>query len=145
MPSESSSRGCGTECASEEPIVCTLTGRDQAARAAEFREAFAHLLATEPIRRRLSMAVSSHAGLEPSLSSLARREHECCRFFQFRVDTEGDVIVWEARTDARARSILDELMRLPETLKGSAEVTSMKQAMNAAGLAFASDTEEKCR
>ena len=77
------------------------------------------------------------------MRDLARREHDCCRFFDFRVFREGDAIVWESRADERATAILDELMRLPETLDSSRDTEALKRALGErAGLVFASDQEE---
>jgi hypothetical protein len=131
--------GCSVECASEEPIVCTLDGREQAARGAEFRDVFAHLLTTQPFDGGFRWHFRAVPGLEERLVDLARREHDCCRFFRFRVGAVGEEIVWEARTDSRATSILEELMRLPETLR-EADIETIKSALHASGLAFSSDT-----
>ena len=139
---------CGSDaCASNdpvEPIVCTLAGDEQATRADEFRAAFAHLAATEPIAGGFRWIFSDQPGLEERLQDLARREHACCRFFDFRVFKAVDSIVWESRTDERARAILDELMRLPETLASSRDTEALKRALRErAGLAFASDQQER--
>jgi hypothetical protein len=140
MNTESRSCGCNTECASEEPVVCTLEAREQATRATEFREVFVHLLATESIEGGFRWRFSAEPGLEEHLVDLARREHDCCRFFQFRVRTDGDHIVWETRARETARSVLEELKRLPQTLQ-EADVGTLKTALSASGLAFSSDAK----
>lgn len=145
--SEIRSCGCGSDaCASDdsvEPIVCTLAGPEQAARADEFRAAFAHLTATEAFPGGFRWVFSFEPDLEGRLQDLARREHDCCRFFDFRVFREGDAIVWESRADERATAILDELMRLPDTLDSSRDTEALKRALGErAGLVFASDQEE---
>lgn len=143
---DAASDGCGCTSASaspaDEPLLCTLAGQDQAARATEFLEVFAHLTRTEPLPDGFRWWFRVGPGLEARVRDLAHREHECCRFFEFRIDAAGDAIVWEARTQERARPILEELMRLPETLRATSDVESMKRALNAAGLSFASDTAE---
>ena len=70
---------------------------------------------TEPIENGLRWRFHAAPGLAERIADLARREHECSRFLDFRIGVEGDALVWEARTDARARPILDELMRLAES------------------------------
>lgn len=144
VTSPSSSCECGSACASapEEPLVCTLAGREQSTRAAEFRAAFAHLVRTEPFDAGFRWYFRSEPDLEARLRDLAHREHECCRFFEFHVTNVDDSIVWEARTDERGRSVLDEFMRLPETLQTDTDVDALKRLMNAGGLTFASDGEE---
>jgi hypothetical protein len=56
-----------------------------------------------------------------------------------------DSVVWEARADERARPVLDELMRLPQTLMADTEVNALKRSMNDGGLTFASDADETSR
>jgi len=124
-----------------EPLVCTLGARDQAARATEFREAFAFLTDIETLADGFRWRFRVVEGLEPRLRDLARREHECCRFFNFRIELQDKpcAIVWEARTtDDRARPILEEFMlRLPKSL--DRDPSSMKASLTTAGLSFESD------
>lgn len=141
--SAASSRPCGSSGARARatPVRCTLVSREHGARADEFRAAFARLERTEPFDAGFRWHFRAEPGLEDRLRELARRERECCRFFEFRVENAGDAIVWEARADAGARPVLDQLMRLPETLRGETDVTALNWAMAAGGLAFASDGE----
>lgn len=134
--------GCG--CAPRaEPIVCTLAGREQQERrAAELRDVFVALERTEPLTTcgpAFRWIFRDEPGLEARLRELARREHECCRFFDFRITREGGALVWEARAPEDAASVLDELMRLPETLGGSAPLTTLRRALGDAGLEFPDD------
>lgn len=136
--------GCSSTCSSAtaEPIVCTLAGAEQSTRVAEFKAAFAHLARTEPFDAGFRWHFQGDAGLEAVLRDLARREHDCCRFFEFHVARVDDAIVWEARADERGRRVLDELMRLPETLRAETDVNALERLMNVAGLRFASDAEQ---
>lgn len=120
-----------------EPLVCTLTSRDQSARLSEFRDAFAYLERTERHGDALRWYFRAEPGLEARLRNLARREQECCRFFDFAIVHEGSSIVWHARAAKHALAVLEEFMRLPETLKSAPNVESMKRALVGAGLALA--------
>jgi hypothetical protein len=138
MSNESSSCGCSSACApSTEPIVCTLAGRQQQEkRVAEFRDAFVHLERTEPLDGAFRWHFRNEPGLERQLRELARREHECCRFFDFRIHSEGgDFIVWEVRAPDEAAAVLKELMRFPQTITASTTET-LQQVFSDAGLTF---------
>jgi MerR family transcriptional regulator, copper efflux regulator len=144
MSNESSPCGCSSACApSTEPIVCTLAGRqEQETRLAEFRDVFVHLARTEPLEGTFRWFFRDAPGLEPQLRELARRENECCRFFDFRIQREGDFIVWEVRAPEDAAAVLEELRRLPETISASTPET-MKRVFSEAGLTFVSGAEKK--
>jgi hypothetical protein len=125
-----------------EPIVCTLAGRQQQERrAAEFRSAFAHLARTEPLDGAFRWYFRDEPGLETRLRELAQREHECCRFFDFRIQRDGGLIIWETRAPVSAAQVLQELMRLPETLNELSTPEAMKRTLSKAGLSFLSDVE----
>lgn len=113
--------------AAEEPIVCTLTDRDLVARALEFRAVFAHLVETQPFDGGFRWRFRAEPGLEAALADLARREHECCRFFELSVTREGDCIVWEASASSAAATVLDAFMRLPETLERDSDLGAIKR------------------
>src|SRR5687767_2472096 len=93
-----------------EPIACTLGAGELTARIAEFRELFTKLVRTEPIEGGYRWSFRVENGLEEHIRDLARREHECCRFFDFAIRVDGDTIVWEARTEELARPLLDDLV-----------------------------------
>lgn len=115
--SESPSCGCGGCTSRDEPVVCTLEGREQQqARAADFREVFGSLERAERLDGSARWYFRDEPGLETRLRELARREHECCRFLEFRVAREGGALVWETRAPEHASSVLEEFMRLPEAL-----------------------------
>jgi hypothetical protein len=135
--------GCAREhaiCAApDEPIVCTLGAVDQAARASEFRAVFEHLIATSAFSGGFRWTFRTDPGLHERLSDLAEREHACCRFFDFRVFQEGEVLIWETRASDDAAIVKNELMRLPAALEGAEDVASLKRVFVEAGIAFASD------
>lgn len=144
MSGDSSSCGCASGCEPAPPLVCTLAGREQQEmRANEFREAFVHLDRTESLDGAFRWFFRDEPGLEDGLRELARREHECCRFFDFRITREGGLIVWETRGPEAAAGVLDELMRLPETLSAAPTLETMKRVLSEAGLTFQSDVDEK--
>jgi hypothetical protein len=124
-----------TEC---EPIVCTLSAEKQATRAAEFRAAFKQLVATETFKGGFRWTFTPKQGLCERLASLAEREHDCCRFFEFRVFSTADAVVWETRASADAAPVMEEFMRLPASLSTDS-ADSLKRALGKAGLEFASD------
>lgn len=139
--SNSTSDDCGTTCA-EQSIVCTLIDREQGTRIAEFKAAFAYLERAELFEGGFRWYFKGGPDIEAQLSDLARREHDCCRFFEFHVGSVGNWIVWEARAEMNCGPLLDEFMRLPETLKSGADLPALKQSMNVAGLTFVADSEK---
>lgn len=142
MSNHPSTCGCDDGCGATatEPIACGLVGREQQAkRAAEFREAFAHLDRTETIAGGFRWYFRADSALEAQLRDLARREHECCRFFDFRITREGSAVVWEARAPQDAEAVLEQFKLLPETLKSSSTLDAMQRVLAGAGLTFAPD------
>lgn len=125
-----------------QPLVCTLTGRDQSARLLEFRDAFAYLERSERLDEGFRWYFRAEPGLEARLRDLARREQECCRFFEFEIMQKGSSIVWETRAPKHASAVLEEFMRLPETLKAAPNVESVRRALGVAGLTFTSEPPE---
>lgn len=133
-----SSCGCENTCgASEEPIACTLVGRDQQLkRAAEFRDAFVHLERTETILGGFRWHFRADAALEARLRDLASREQACCKFFDFRITREANTLVWETRAASAAAAVLEEFKRLPETLAAGSSLDALTRALSDAGLRF---------
>jgi len=144
MSAEATSCGCGTiACAPTEPIACSLVGREQQAkRAAEFQEAFEHLQRTESMHGGFRWNFRNDATLEVLLRGLAQREHECCKFFDFRITREGGELLWETRAPQEAAALAEELRRLPETLERAPRLDAMKAALRRAGLTFASESSD---
>ncbi|MBV1859054.1 MAG: hypothetical protein KUG77_11640 [Nannocystaceae bacterium] len=112
------SRSCGPMCTTDEaPIACTLNTASGKERAGEFRQVFERAyLRGERLSHGVRWRFSEQDGLLDDLRSLARREHECCLFFDFRVEPHGDEIWWETRTSAAGAPVLEEFYRLPQSL-----------------------------
>jgi hypothetical protein len=125
-----------------EAIVCSLAGRDQhEQRAAEFRDAFTQLRNTESFEGGFRWYFHADAELEMRLRGLAQREHECCKFFDFQIHLEENVIVWETRAAKDAGAVLEAFKLLPETLARAARPDALTHALSEAGLTFAADLE----
>jgi hypothetical protein len=52
-------------------------------------------------RRADSVAFTFRAGAREQVEDLARREHACCPFLDYRVETAGDQVVWTISGDER--------------------------------------------
>jgi hypothetical protein len=140
--------GCGCDHNSAraepfcEPLLCTLGASEQPQRAEEFRAAFTHLIATDPFPGGFRWKFRAQRGLEAQLASLAAREQDCCRFFEFQISNAGDTIVWEARATGNAAAVLEEFMRLPQYLSPTDDIDTLKRVFSGTGLAFASDADQ---
>ena len=93
------------------PIVCTLTAEDKLGRGAEWRR-FLDSSVSEMLRSntvaRLRLIDSGDVIL--SAANLARREKECCAFFNFRLDLRSDGVWLEIEAPADAAVLLDDLI-----------------------------------
>jgi hypothetical protein len=142
--------GCGTTAKRDlyvsgpakenEPLVCTADLND--ARGVDtqlegYRAAFGHLVASERFEGGVRWRFRAVPGLEAHLAELATRERACCQFFQFDLVVDGEEIIWETRAQDHARTILDEFFTLPDRLRASADVATVKAAAERAGLVFA--------
>lgn len=134
-----------------EPIVCTADLRDQPTVQGQlegYAAAFQQLIRVEKLDERVRWIFANRPGLGDELRRLAENEHRCCRFFKFDLRADGEAIVWETTAAPEAAPVLDEFARLPERLsqhaRGSA-VQPIKQAIEAAGLSFASDASGPSR
>jgi hypothetical protein len=102
------------------PIACTLTAGEQLERLTEFRRLFSAALRhmkREPSR--LELALDSSKVTEPGVRDLLRREHECCRFFTFAVESMGGEIRVSAEVPDEAQGWLDGLQQLAEAGKST--------------------------
>ena len=105
------------------PIACDMSAaRDTPdERIAEWGELFDQALLSRE-RRASSVVFSFRAdpGRRGQLESLARREHACCPFLDFRLETIGDELIWTTANvvtgDERASIdvFLDALHDLPD-------------------------------
>jgi hypothetical protein len=91
-------------------IACSLTPGEYAQRLREFRRLFATSL--QDSRRaptRLYLRLDAATAHESTVRDLLRREQECCPFFTFDVQPDGDVLLVEAHVPDGADECLDDL------------------------------------
>jgi hypothetical protein len=76
------------------PIACDMsTARDTPdERLAEYRDLFERALR--------SVVLRFDAAAREQVEDLARREHACCPFLGYRVETAGDEVIWTVTGDA---------------------------------------------
>jgi hypothetical protein len=94
-------------------IACSLSADDYAQRLREFRVLFATSLRDarrEPTR--LHLVLDTSTARDADVRDLLRREHECCPFFTFQVESAGDEVHVEAAVPDGAEDCLDDLERL---------------------------------
>jgi hypothetical protein len=123
-------------------IACDMsTARDTPEeRLAEYGELFARaLLARERLADGVVLAFRPDA--RDQVEDLARREHDCCPFVDYRVEDAGDRVVWTVtnpvQDDRRAavEVILDALHDLPE--HAGADIDGYVARLEARGFPFA--------
>jgi hypothetical protein len=92
------------------PIACTLSAADKSTRGDEWRQFFA-LNVAEVVRAETSLRLRLKSGDDVILRSvdLARREKDCCAFFEFRLELLSDEVWLEIGAPAEAAAILDDL------------------------------------
>ena len=130
----------------DEPVVCTADLRDKPMLQRgidSYRAAFTHLTTTERFEGGFRWHFQREPGLEAHLAQLVAAEHGCCRFFQFKLTTQGNEIVWETRAPVHAALVLEEYSRIPERLRAEPrrghDVATLKTTARAAGLRFDAD------
>jgi hypothetical protein len=92
------------------PIACTLSADDQTTRGDEWRR-FLDANVTEVIRTESSARLRLLDGDAVILAAadLARREKECCAFFEFRLELLPDAVWLEVGAPAEAAFLVDAL------------------------------------
>lgn len=135
-----------SEPSADEPVVCTadLGNKPLIQQGVDsYRTAFSQLIATDRFAGGFRWRFRREPGLEARLQQLITAEHDCCRFFQFQLTTEGNEIVWETRARAHAASVMEEFSRMPERLRAEPrtvhDVATLKAKADTAGLRFAAD------
>ena len=81
------------------PVACNLSGTPGAfaERMAEYRRLFSlHLAGRSRTAAGISFRFRAGPGVEDWVRDLARREKECCAFFEFTVAAEDGQIRWDA-------------------------------------------------
>lgn len=128
-----------------EPIVCTADLRDKPTVQGQldgYRVAFEHLVRCESFAGGVRWVFEKRAGLLADLRTLAEKEHQCCKFFQFDLRETSDGIVWETTARPEAAAVVQEFGQLPERLREQPqgnETEAIKQRVTRVGLVFAAD------
>ncbi|WP_063747231.1 thioredoxin family protein [Saccharothrix sp. NRRL B-16314] len=98
--------------------ACTLPTADQPMRLAEFEGLFTASLLV--LRREesgwLRLRLDGGADVESRARDLTAREAECCAFFDFAVDRDGDQVVVDVRVPADKEVVLDGLAAQAEAV-----------------------------
>lgn len=101
---------CGSapdpEEAEEQAIFCSLSGDGLAERIAEWRTV---VDGARPVEIPGGVRVTLPAGKAGAVAELAAAEQRCCRFFDFRLCFDGDVVHLEVRAPADAAGLIDDL------------------------------------
>jgi hypothetical protein len=99
------------------PIACDMsTARDTPdERLAEYGALFERALLSRE-RRSESVVLTFRGDAREQVEDLARREHACCPFLGYRVETAGEQVVWTISGDERdgAQATLDAFHAVAE-------------------------------
>jgi hypothetical protein len=100
----------------EIPIACTLSGTDRTTRGDEWRQ-FLVTYVVEVTRIESSARLRLKDGDDVLLTAvdLARREKECCAFFEFSLELLPDAVWLDVRVPAEATTMLDALVDIGMT------------------------------
>ncbi len=111
---------------SEPPIACSLSRREQVERAAEARELIdSALVARERSAGGLRLRFRGPPAVHSAVRALARREKECCPFFDFELVESGEDLEMTVTAPAEAQPLLDSLFSGPSpTAAGRPEVAA---------------------
>jgi hypothetical protein len=93
------------------PIACTLTASEKTARGDEWQR-FLATSVSKSIRTETSVRMRLIDGDDVILKAvdLARREKDCCAFFEFHLDVLPDAVWLEMAAPIEAASLLDTLV-----------------------------------
>lgn len=93
------------------PAVCMLPTAEKPRRVAEFDELFRAALRglDRPQPTRLVLHLEPAAGRADAVRDLARRETECCSFFDFSVLDGGGLLVFEVEVSPAHIDVLDAI------------------------------------
>ena len=101
------------------PVVCQLSSTPGAlaGRMDEYRRLFRqHLAGRSRTAAGIRFRFRAGPGVEDWVRDLARREKECCAFFDFTVTADGQEVRWDAAVASgeAARDVLAGFYRLPD-------------------------------
>lgn len=90
------------------PAACTLPTAERPMRVAEFDELFAQVRdVSRPQPTQLSLTLPSDA--EETARDLSARESQCCSFFTFEFEPEGESVVMRIGVPTENVDVLDAL------------------------------------
>jgi hypothetical protein len=103
------------------PVVCDMSRAPDTLeeRMAEYGRLFSKfLIGREWVGNSISFRFRANDGIEDWVRDLARREKDCCAFFDFTVTGDGREVRWDVSVmdDDMARQVLAEFYRLPDAL-----------------------------
>lgn len=102
---------CGV--AAPEPLACTLSGDDVAARARELREVLGRAISTERTSAlELVLAFRDEDDTAPRVEAIAARERECCSFLQSSVTIVDGELRWSLRGPRGSERALEVFTQL---------------------------------
>lgn len=105
----------------EPPVACSLSEREQVERAAEARGLMeSALVVRERTEHGLRLRFRGPAEVRSAVRALARREEECCPFFEFELAEAGEDLVMTVSAPAEARPLLDALFAVESAAPHSA-------------------------
>lgn len=100
------------------PIACALDAAQQHARTTEFGALFRDsVVGKDRTQAGIRFRFAAGPGIEDRVRDLARREQQCCPFFEFTITRAGGEVLWDAGVaNSDGAAILDELYALPDTI-----------------------------
>jgi hypothetical protein len=94
----------------EQPIACTLSAADYAARAQDTGELAARALRScQPISDGTRLIFDADPQTERDLRQVIAAEAQCCAFLRMELRTEADTLVLDVTGPADAQPIIAEL------------------------------------
>ncbi len=102
------------------PAACTLPNAAQPIRVAEFDDLFAAavLAVDRPQPTRLRITLQPARGRAELVQDLARRETECCSFFDFTVTERSGVLLLDVVVPAAYAETLDAIVERAARVRG---------------------------
>jgi hypothetical protein len=97
------------ELSEEVPIACTLTSAGQAQRTGEWQALLAAATGREALPDGLRLRFPASPSLAGALARLAAAEADCCRFFDFTLQLDGEALTLTVRAPEGAEAMLADL------------------------------------
>ena len=114
------------------PIACDMSRAPDtlAERMAEYRRLFSgFLIGRDRAAGGVRFRFRAGEGVEDWVRELARREKDCCAFFDIKVTADDEEVRWDMSVidDEMARRVLAAFYRLPDTLGGAARRRGLRR------------------